>query len=179
MNTASKRSQRGAGLIVVILVSAFMLVMATALITLTMTNVKISDNIRLQHMAFDAADAGFDAAWKSLNLDFSNSTSASFAGLYRSSYKGEEGLDDPLSPHYFRKLTDEEILADLADDPVNALFVDEPLPSDKRCSYSVFLVNDEAPGTVSRDDNDCLMICIGKGPRKTYKRLEILIEAGT
>lgn len=171
--------QRGSGLIVVILIVAFMLAVGMLLLTVTGTSPKISDNIRLQGMAFDAAEAGFNSAWGLLNDQFLNRVHQDFAGQYRTTYGGEEGLDDPQSPHYFRKLTDEQLWADLEDDPTNAIFVSEPLATDPRCSFSVFLINNQAPGTVTANDNDCIMVCIGRGPRNTFKRLEIVIEVGS
>jgi len=65
MRDASERfsRERGSGLIVVIMVVAFMLAVGMLLLTVTGTSPKISDNIRLQGMAFDAAEAGFNAAW--------------------------------------------------------------------------------------------------------------------
>ena len=59
---------------------------------------------------FDAAEAGFNAAWAALNDGFNSGVYMSFAGLYRSTFNGAEGLDDPTQPlAYFRNLTDEQI----------------------------------------------------------------------
>ena len=171
--------QRGSGLIVVIMVVAFMLAVGMLLLTVTGTSPKISDNIRLQGMAFDAAEAGFNSAWGVLNDQFLNRVAENFAGAYRTTFGGNAGLDDPQSPFYFRSLTDEQIWADMVADNANTIFVAEPLATDPRCSFSVFLINDEAPGTVVADDRDCIMVCIGRGPRNTYKRLEIVIEVGS
>lgn len=177
--------QRGSGLIVVIMVVAFMLAVGMLLLTVTGTSPKISDNIRLQGMAFDAAEAGFNSAWGVLNDQFLNRVAENFAGAYRTTFGGNAGLDDPQSPFYFRSLTDEQLWADIVDDPTNTIFDDGinngivTLPTDPRCSFTVFLINDEAPGTVVADDRDCIMVCIGRGPRNTYKRLEIVIEVGS
>lgn len=171
--------ERGSGLIVVILVVAFMLAVGALLLTVTGTSPKVSDSLRLQGMAFDAAEAGFNAAWIVLNDAFLNKIYTSFNGQYRTTYGGAPGLDDPLSPNYFRRLTDEQILADVAADPTNAIFSSEPLVTDPRCVYTVFLINDEAPGTIVADDSDCIMVCIGRGPRGVTKRLEIVIEVGS
>jgi len=181
MNTTSARHarERGSGLIVVILIIAFMLAVGMVLLTVTGTSPKISDSLRLQGMAFDAAEAGFNAAWIVLNDAFLNKVYTSFNGHYRTDYGGAPGLDDPLSTSYFRRLTDEQIMADVAADPTNAIFDSEQLATDPRCTYTVFLINDEAPGTIAADDNDCILVCIGRGPRNTYKRLEIVIEVGS
>jgi hypothetical protein len=181
MNRRDKgnRRERGSGLIVIIMIVAFMLAVGMLLLTVTGTSPKISDSLRLQGMAFDAAEAGFNAAWIVLNDAFLNRLYSSFAGQYRSNFGGAPGLDDPLSPSYFRGLTDEQIVADVAADPTNAIFNSEVLSTDPRCAFTVFLINDEAPGTIAADDNDCILVCIGRGPRNTYKRLEIVIEVGS
>ena len=171
--------QRGSGLIVIIMIVAFMLAVGMLLLTVTGTSPKVSDSMRLQGMAFDAAEAGFNSAWVVLNDAFLNKVYASFNGQYRTQFGGAEGLDDPLSSSYFRGLTDEQIVADVAADPTNAIFNSEVLATDTRCTYTVFLVNDEAPGTIAADDNDCILVCIGRGPRNTYKRLEIVFEVGS
>jgi hypothetical protein len=180
---AEQRSrERGSGLIVIIMIVAFMLAVGMLLLTVTGMSPKASDSMRLQGMAFDAAEAGFNAAWVVLNDNFINRISTSFNGQYRTNFGGAPGLDDPLSPSYFRSLTDEQIVADVAGDNTAAnpaLFSSEPLATDARCSFTVFLINDEAPGTIAADDHDCILVCIGRGPRDTYKRLEIVIEVGS
>jgi hypothetical protein len=181
MNRRDKdnRQERGSGLIVIIMIVAFMLAVGMLLLTVTGTSPKVSDSMRLQDMAFDAAEAGFNAAWAALNNVFLSGSEAykSFFDHYRTQYQGNVGLDDPQSPYYFRALTDAQIVADIANDPTNAIFNSVVLATDPRCTYTVFLINDEAPGTIAANDNDCIMVCIGRGPRNTYKRLEILIEA--
>jgi hypothetical protein len=173
--------ERGSGLIVIIMVVAFMLAVGAVLLTVTGMSPAASDSMRLQGMAFDAAEAGFNAAWMVLNDNFLNRTWSTFNGQYRSNFGGASGLDDPQSPNYFRSLTDEQLVADVAaDNTVSnpALFSSEPLANDPRCEFTVFLINDEAPGTIVADDRDCILVCIGRGPRNTYKRLEIVIEVG-
>jgi hypothetical protein len=174
--------ERGSGLIIVIMIVAFMLAVGMLLLTVTGTSPRASDSMRLQEMAFDAAEAGFNAAWVVLNDNFLNRVTSSFGGQYRTNFGGMPGLDDPASPNYFRSLTDEQLVADVAADTTAAnpaLFSSEPLVTDPRCSFTVFLINDEAPGTIVADDNDCILVCIGRGTRNTYKRLEIVIEVGT
>lgn len=194
--------ERGSGLIVVIMIVAFMLAVGMLLLTVTATSTKVSDNIRLQGLAFDAAEAGFDAAWASLNDFFLTMAYTSFSGHYHADYAGNVGvLDDPGSalhpnPFYFRALTDAEIVADClahAGDYAGTLIFNSvpiapdptvtPQATDYVGSYTVFLINDE--GAVP-DDHDCIMVCIGRygrlgqlGPRDVYKRLEIVIEVGS
>ncbi|MBE3126244.1 MAG: hypothetical protein IMZ57_11395 [Acidobacteria bacterium] len=178
MNRRDKvnRRERGSGLIVIIMIVAFMLAVGMLLLTVTGTSPKVSESLRLQGMAFDAAEAGFNQAWFSLNDAFSNKVFTSFASQYRSNFGGAPGLDDPSSPSYFRGLTDEQIVADVAADPTDAIFNSQVLATDPRCTYTVFLINNEAPNTIAPNNNDCILVCIGRGPRNTYKRLEILIE---
>jgi hypothetical protein len=176
--------ERGSGLIVVIMIVAFMLAVGMLLLTVTGTSPKISDNIRLQGLAFDAAEAGFNTAWGILNDQFLLQGAENFGTMYRTTFGVNTGLDDPRSPFYFRSLTDEQLWADLVANPpaVGAgefTLVAQTLATDPRCSFSVFLVNDEAPGTIIADDRDCIMVCIGRGPRNTFKRLEIVIEVGS
>lgn len=180
--------ERGSGLIVVIMIVAFMLAVGMLLLTVTGTSPKISESLRLQNMAFDAAEAGFNAAWTELNDRFNSGIMLSFAGQYRSQYGGvPDILDYPFypsgtttaNPSYFRSLTDEQIFEDCVahpSDPLSTFFISQQLAIDPRCSYTVFLINDEAPNTVTPNDNDCILLCIGRGPRNTYKRLEILLE---
>jgi Tfp pilus assembly protein PilX len=181
MNRRDKdnRRERGSGLIVIIMIVAFMLAVGMLLLTVTGTSPRVSDSMRLQGMAFDAAEAGFNSAWIVLNDAFLNKIYTSFNGEYRTNFGGAPGLDDPLSLNYFRRLTDEQIMADVTADPTNTIFNAEPLVTDTRCVYTVFLINDEAPGTIAADDGDCILVCIGRGPRNTYKRLEIVIEVGS
>lgn len=174
--------ERGSGLIVIIMIVAFMLAVGMLLVTVTGTSPKAADSMRLQGMAFDAAEAGFNAAWIILNDQFLNRVISDFGAQYRTSFAGAPGLDDPASPNYFRSLTDEQLVADVAADNTAAnpaLFSSEPLATDPRCSFTVFLINDEAPGTIAADDRDCILVCIGRGPRNTFKRLEIVIEVGS
>jgi len=49
------RHEKGSGLIIVILVLAFLLAVGTALISVTGINSKVAGNIRTQHQAFNAA----------------------------------------------------------------------------------------------------------------------------
>ena len=170
--------ERGSGLIIIIMICAFMLAVGMVLLTVTGTSPQVSDSMRLQGMAFDSAEAGFNAAWIALNDSFNSGLWTSFAGHYKTTYNGSD-FDDPTQPAtYFRSLTDEQIWAECAanPDPNIIIFNAEPLATDPRCSFTVFLVSDEAPNTIASNDNDAILLCIGRGPRNTYKRLEILIE---
>lgn len=167
--------ERGVAIIIVILVTAFLLAIGVGVLSLSGTGPKVSNSLRQQELAFQAAEAGFDAAWRYLNDASEGGAFMDFSGLYRSTYGGAEGLDEPLDVHYFRKLTDEELWADLISDPTTAIFPPTQLPHDTRLSYIVFLVNDEPPGAAP-NHADGILVCIGRGPQNTYKRLEIVLE---
>ncbi len=167
--------ERGIAIIIVILVTAFLLAVGVSVLSLSGTGPKVSNSLRQQELAFQAAEAGFDAAWRYLNDASEGGAFMDFSGLYRSTYGGVEGLDEPLDPHYFRKLTDEELWTDIVADSTTAIFPPTQLPQDSRLSYLVFLVNDEPPGAVP-NHADGILVCIGRGPQNTYKRLEIVLE---
>lgn len=167
--------ERGVALIIVIMVTAFLLAIGVSVLSLSGTGPKVANSIRQQELALQAAEAGFDSAWKYLGDSAQGGALMDFSGICRTTYGGAEGLDDPLDVHYFRKLTDEELWADIAGDPTTAIFPPTALPQDPTMSYVVFMVNDEAPGSVP-NYADGILVCIGRGPQNTYKRLEIVLE---
>ena len=182
-----KESERGAALIVVILVLAFMLTIGLVLLTVTGTGSNVAANIRTQQQAFNAAEAGFDASWFAIEDLFVNGGWASFDGHYLSE---PDGIDIPSNTNYFRKLTDLELLHLLdADDngtcdyPSVISFkqtyhIDENGDPDTRYTYTTFLINDEAGGGTP-DPGDVLLICIGvfdQGSNIATSRLEVEIE---
>jgi len=184
------RHERGSGLIIVILVLAFLLSVGTALISVTGINSKVAGNIRTQQQAFNAAEAGFDSAQMTIEDSFINELWISFDGHYLTE---PTGIDDPLSVFYFRKLTDKEILniVDPGEDGVpdveNIIFCRQTYASaeggglDPRFRFTAFLIDDEA-GTGTTDPNDALLVCIGSvgtGSNMTTTRLEIEIEIET
>jgi len=180
----SRGHERGAGLIVVIIVIAFMLSVGLAVVTLTSSGTQVSGNLRLQEHAFDAAEAGFDAAWLVLGDFFDNAGWTTFEAHY---VEEPYGIDRPLELSYFRKLTDMELM-DLIGDfaggtatSANVLFYKQPyipLQSggyDQRFTYTAFLIDDEAGGG-NPNPMDTLLVCIGvvqTGNRTTTSRLEI------
>jgi len=167
--------ERGVALIIVILVTAFLLAIGVGVLSLSGTGPKVSNSLRQQELAFQAAEAGFDAAWRYLNDASEGGAFLDFSGLCRTTYGGADGLDEPLDVHYFRKLTDEELWTDVTGDPTNAIFPPTQLPQDARLSYVVFMINDEPPGAVP-NYADGILVCIGRGPQNTYIRLEIVLE---
>lgn len=182
MKNQGMRKDRGAGLIILIIVLAFLLGVGILLIFITGTGSQVAGNVRLQERAFNAAEAGFDAVFRLLNDNIIGGTISDFSAQYRTDFGGSANvLDVPFlsydvpNPLYFRRLTDEELWEDVKADTANAIFIDQPLPNDDSLRYTVFLINDEAPGTTP-NDRDCLIVCIGKAGENTYARIEILIE---
>jgi len=175
----------GFTLIIVILVIAFLLSVGIALLSVTGAGPRLAANVRSQEQALNAAEAGFDMAWETLEAAFTNGEYVSFDGQY---LRDPAGVDLPQSENYFRRKTDPEMLylldADLdgvADYP-GVLFLKEtfhPLGSIQNplLTYTVFLIDDEAGGGAP-DNTDVLLVCIGtsgSGPSLTTSRLEILI----
>lgn len=201
MKMAKKKQPRGSGLIAVILVLAFMLTVGVAVLTVTSSGPKVSASMRYQEEAFNAAEAGFDAARMTIEDSLAAGSWGSFADHYLTS---PDGIDIPFlnmnlatpNPLYFRRLTDEQILRLLdqnsdgqADNPLQVVFFEEPFVLDRnnnldlRYRYTVFIIDDEA-GFNTTDPTDFLMVCIGvvrSGPAITDRilatcRLEIEIE---
>ena len=161
--------EKGVGLIVVILVLAFMLTVGILLVTITGTGTRVTGNIRWQEQAFNAAEAGFDSAYLAIEDFFAGASWTSFDGHY---LIDPNGIDIPLDDKYFRKKTDAEIF-DMLDptgdgfpDYDNVIFYKTPyIPDgaggyDTRYTYTVFLIDDEKGGG-SPDPGDALLICIG------------------
>ncbi|MBU4494723.1 MAG: hypothetical protein KJ874_05415 [Acidobacteria bacterium] len=176
--------ERGAGLIIVIMVVAFMFSMGIAMMTITTTGKRVADNVRSQKQAFNAAEAGFDAAWALLNERFTSEAWASFEGQ---TLVDPSGIDLPSSTFYFRTRTDLEIFAlldvngDGNPDYGNILFYRQTYyrnsqgQLDSRFTYTVFLIDDEA-GIGSSDATDVLLVCIGTfgvGDTVTTARIEV------
>ncbi len=173
-------SPSGSGLIVVILVLAFMLTVGVAVLTISSTGPKVSAAMRYQEEAFNAAEAGFNAARTAMEEYFASRTWTSFSEHYLTT---PEGIDIPFingdlnnpNPGYFRRLTDEQILDllnpnhdETADVPAGQLvFFEQPFvytannQLDKRYRYTVFLIDDEAGTGAASDPRDVLMVCIG------------------
>jgi len=161
--------EKGVALIIVIIVLAFMFTVGLALISVTRSGPNVAANMRWHQMAFNAAEAGMDAA-----LRYINENMADFYGQCRTTYGGSSGLDDPASPNFFRKLSDAQILADIAANADNYIFSNVAMPYDSHFMYTVFLVDDDGGGP-SPDTTDAILLCIGQGPQNTYVRLEIAL----
>jgi hypothetical protein len=178
--------EKGSGLIVVILVMTFLVTVGIALITVTGTGSRVAGNVRAQQEAFNAAEAGFDAAWIAVEDFFLVETWSDFDGH---TLVDPAGIDIPLDASYFRKLTDQQVF-DLLDadgdgtpDYGNIIFFKQPyIPlsgggTDPRYTYTAFLIDDEVGGGTS-DPLDALLVCIGTagtGSSMTTSRIEVLL----
>ena len=178
--------QKGSGLIVVILVMVFLVAIGVGLITVTNIGSRVTGNVRAHQEAFNAAEAGFDLAWITVEDFFLNQAWTSFDGHYLTE---PAGIDIPLDVNYYRYMTDQELLevldqnGDGNPDYANVIFFKQeyiPTPSggtDPRYTYTAFLIDDEAAGGMS-DHGDALLICIGTagtGHRMSTSRLEIAL----
>jgi hypothetical protein len=165
---------------------SFLVTVGIAVITVTGVGSRVAGNLRAQHHAFNAAEAGFDATWIAIEDLFLNEAWTSFDGNY---LVDPTGIDLPLDVNYFRKLTDQELLTllDSNDDGTpdynNIIFFkQEFIPAqgggtDPRYTYTAFLIDDERGGGTS-DPGDALLVCIGTagtGSTMTTSRLEIVL----
>jgi len=180
------RGENGSGLIVVILVMAFLVTVGIAVITVTGIGSRVAGNVRAQQQAFNVAEAGFDAAWLAVEDFFLAEAWTSFDGHY---LVDPAGIDLPLDDNYFRKLTDLELLSllDAGGDGIpdydNVIFFkQEFVPAqaggtDPRYTYTAFLIDDERGGGGS-DPIDALLVCIGTagtGSTMTTSRIEVVL----
>jgi hypothetical protein len=187
-----EKKEKGSALVVVLLVLAFLQIVGIVLLTVTGTGPKVAENVRAQQQASNAAEAGFDAVWASIEELFALGTWVNFDGHY---LVEPTGIDDPQSNNYFRKLTDAEILnlIDPDGDKTPNLnnvycfrqsFIQKADGSpDTRFSFTAFLIDGEAGGGVS-DPEAALMVCIGvvelgKTVTTTRIEVEIVLESGT
>ncbi|HPU93528.1 MAG TPA: hypothetical protein PKU99_05235 [Candidatus Saccharicenans sp.] len=189
-------SPPGSGMMVVILVLAFMLTVGVAVLAITTSGPKVSASMRYQEEAFNVAEAGFEAA----RIRLSEEGWSDFGDLY---LKGltTGGIDVPFigndpntpNPGYFRSMTDEQILSLIdKDHDGQFVFFEEPYAYDQTGAvqtndrFTVFLIDKGAGSGSASDPLSALMVCIGvvrSGPNASDKilatsRLEIEIEIG-
>ena len=182
---AGRPWERGTGLVVVIMLLAFMLTVGMVLITTTSSGPEVAGSLRIQQQAFNAAEAGFDTAWLDISLLLVDKTWLNFDEHY---LQEPAGIDIPIDDIYFRRQTDDELLAMIGD-------IDSGTPSysnilyykqsyvrtggsvlDPRFTFTAFLIDDEASGAEPPDAGDALLVCIGRielGGRTVTARIEI------
>jgi hypothetical protein len=186
MSRKKTAKDRGATLIVLIIVIAFLLAVGILVLYITGTTTQVAGNLRLQEQAFNAAEAGFDNAWSIIEGSFVAAGWTNFDGHYITT---PTGISDTQDVNYFRKLTDEELLAAVNPSDPNMIFFKVPYVMtssgtlDARMTYTAFLIDDEA-GVGDADPFDALLVCIGAiqtGNTMTTSRLEIglAIQSGT
>jgi len=192
MRNANRRREQGSGLIVVIMVVALLVGIGIPLLTLTNMSPKVSGSMRHHEEAFNAAEAGFDAARLVIEYYLSYNEWNDFAGHYLTL---PLGIDIPTvlglpNPAYFRAQTDQELLQafDLNGDGTpnvpNLIFFHQTFAkdgqgqTDARYTYTVFLINNEA-GAGLPNNADALLVSIGTVRAGTRildsVRLEILV----
>lgn len=177
MDRQKQRTDRGSTLIVLVIVVAFLLAVGVLLLYVTGTGPAVAGNLRFQEQAFNAAEAGFDNSWVQLENAFLAGWT-DFDGHYITQ---PAGIGLPADVNYFRRLTDEEILAAVDPSDPNMIFYEVPYimaqsgSPDLRYTYTAFLIDDEAGGG-DPDAFDTILVCIGSvqfGNVRTTSRLEI------
>lgn len=171
----ARRWESGQGLIIVILIIAFLIAIGIPLLVLTETGPKVSGSFRLHDEALNAAEAGFDAARRVIENHFIANEWVNFAGHYVTQ---PTNIDIPLDVNgnpnaaYFRRQSDQALLSafdtngDGTPEVSNLIFFQQTFAldgqgnTDTRWAYTVFLINDEAGGGTV-DPSDALMVCIG------------------
>jgi hypothetical protein len=165
----TQNSEQGVVLVVVILVLAFMFTVGLALFSVTRSGPTVAGNMRWHQEVFNAAEAGVDSA-----LNYINQNMADFYGHYRTTFNAQPGLDDPASPNFFRRLSDEQILTDIKTNADNYIFSFVVMPYESNLTYTAFLIDDDVGG-INPDHTDAILVVIGQGPQNTYVRLEVTI----
>jgi hypothetical protein len=174
MKTIGRKHEHGAGLFIVIIIAAGLAAIGITLVSLTSMGPKIAGGMRSQEEAFNAAEAGFEAARSAIENSLSLGTWPNFAGRY---LVQPTGIDLPFisgaaNAAYFRRQTDAELLAsfdtngDGTPDVANLLFfnqtfaLDETGQTDARLTATAFLINKQAGGG-GNDANTALLVVIG------------------
>ena len=170
-----RRSERGSTLIIVILICALLAGIGIPLLTLTNMGPKISGGMRFHEQAFNAAEAGAEAARLYLEQMIDMGYWSNFTGHY---VVNPTGIDKPLdvtgAPNlmYFRRLSDGELLhwldqdGDAKPDVTNVLYFHQAFAQDAQGSFdprfvfTAFLIDDEAGGGTA-DPSDALLVVIG------------------
>ncbi len=170
-----RNRERGSTLVIVLLVCALLAGIGIPLLTLTNMSPKISGGMRFHEQAFNAAEAGAEAARLFIEGMMDDGFWEDFTGHY---VTNPAGIDLPQAagggPNamYFRRLTDGELLhwldqdGDGAPDVSHVLFFHQTFASDvhgaldPRFVYTAFLIDDEA-GAAVQDPSDAILVVIG------------------
>lgn len=171
----AKRREKGSGLIIVILIVGFLVAIGVPLLTITGIGSKVSATLRTHEEAFNAAEAGFDAARIAVEFQFATGGWGNFQDHY---LVQPNNIDRPIlpsgsvNPDYFRRKTDQELLAifdanndGIADVP-NVLFLKRRFATtaagtlDTRYAFTVFLIDENVGKGVANPDA-ALLVAIG------------------
>src|SRR4030042_1673904 len=98
MNRQRTGKDRGATLIILIIVIAFLLAVGILVLYITGTGPEVAGNLRLQEQAFNAAEAGFDNAWTQIEGSFVGAGWTNFEGHYITT---QVGISDPFDSILF------------------------------------------------------------------------------
>lgn len=174
MKRIGRKRESGSGLFIVILISAGLAAIGITLVSLTGMGPKLSGGLRNQEQAFNAAEAGFEAARAAIENNLSLGAWPNFSGRY---LVQPTGIDLPLvsgaaNAAYFRRKTDQELLGlfdtngDGTPDVANLLFFNQTFAlnelgqTDTTLCATAFLINEKAgAGTV--DASSALLVVIG------------------
>ena len=181
MRDTRQNPERGSGLIVVILIIAFMLAVGVAVLSITGMAPKVSGSVRDQEEAFNAAEAGFEAARMLVERSLLEGT---WANLGDNCLILPHGIEQPFDAAYFRRQSDVTLVGELSEGTAGVLYKDHPFlktadgSDDMTRTFTVFLVEDDVGAPVP-DPNDVMMVCIGvirAGNRVlATSRLEVVI----
>lgn len=170
-----RRAERGSTLVIVLLICALLAGIGIPLLTLTNMSPKISGGMRFHEQAFNAAEAGAEAARLYIEEMMDQGYWEDFTGHY---VTNPTGIDQPLdaldAPNamYFRRLSDGELLhwldqdGDGAPDVSHILYFHQTFATDAqgaldpRFVFTAFLINDEA-GAAAADPMDAILVVIG------------------
>jgi hypothetical protein len=177
----SQNRERGASLIIVILIIAFMLAVGVAILSISGISSRVSGSVREQEEAFNAAEAGFEAARMSIEQSLLGGT---WANLGDNCLTTPAGIDLPIDAAYYRRQSDMTLVQTLAEGTPGVLFKDHAFlktasgDDDMTRTFTVFLIEDDA-GAAVPDTSDVMMVCIGVvrvGNRVlSTSRIEVLI----
>jgi hypothetical protein len=188
---ARRKHEQGSGLFIVILIAACLAAMGLSILTLTAMGPKMAGGLRAQEEAFNAAEAGFDAARAAIEDHFAVGDWTDFTGR---TLTVPTGIDiafnsGVVNAAYFRRKTDDELmrLFDAAGDgtpdvaPLVAFrqtfALDGAGAVDTRLVYTAFLINEEAGGGTP-DPSDALLVVIGEVRQGTRTLASTRLEIG-
>ena len=185
MRVPNPSRERGASLIVVIIIIAFMLAVGVAILTVSGVSSRVSGSVREQEEAFDSAEAGFEAARMAIEQSLLN---GAWANLGDNCLTTPAGIDLPNDAAYYRRRADLDLVQTLAEGTPGVLFKDHAFlktaagNDDMTRTFTVFLIEDDAGAAVPAL-SDVMMVCIGvvrAGSRVlATSRIEVLIGLDT